>query len=555
MADLDPESPRRILLLVTTGGFTHAAPVLEIGAVLASRGHEIQFATNAGQESWTADYPFIKTVHTVGPAAKEEDMDAHYDRMRVWRVSQGMSKVMKSKTLFDSFWPDAYRKLRELCLDDKTRPHFIIADFFADAAARDMLIQFNVQIAIVFPQMPHIMAPAPYHPGQPGFQCDMTVTSEHASLASRFRNELVMFWALPTLISYILWTKRQRAAAGVYYPLPLHTKPDYLVLVNSFWGLEAPKELPPLIAPVGPILADKYPPLDDDLSSFLKTHDKTMYLSLGTHVCIPTDELEMVLLGLIQALDAGHINGVIWAVPRKPRAKFDFTKTFTRANGSLVSVADVLIDKHPDFRTPVFAPQRAVLDHAHTVLFLTHGGGSSANEALFHGVPVLAVGYFFDQLCNSARLAQAGVGLQLDKGELSPAAISSSIAQIRADLDGSIARNVRRLKRIAGIASRRKHLAADMIEEVMVDQQLRFKDGKEQRPMHLQTADARMPVWKAKNWDMWFVGLSGLAVTGVASWWMATEGYKRLPEVIGRAANLAKDYSHELISKGIQGRG
>ncbi|KAM5355523.1 hypothetical protein ACJ41O_002169 [Fusarium nematophilum] len=547
MADNDYR--RRILLLVTTGGFTHAAPVLEIGAVLASRGHEIQFATNAGQESWASSYPFIKTIHTVGPAAPEDEMDSHYDRMRLWSHKQGFAPVMKSKYLFDRFWTDAYRCLRGLCEDGATRPDFIIADFFADSVARDMLKQFGIQMASVWPQMPYVMAPVSYQPGQPGFQADGALTSEHASLASRFRNELVVLWALPTVIPFLGWTRRMRAEAGVDYTHPVLSKPDYLVLVNSFWGLEAPKELPPLIVPVGPILSDEYPPLDGDLAQFLEEHDKTVYVSLGTHVCLPAEELEKVLLGLARALDAGSINGVIWAVPRKPRANFDVSRSYALADGSTLSVADLLRDAHPHFRLPVFAPQRAILAHPGTKLFLTHGGGSSANEAVFHGKPVLAVGYFFDQLCNSVRLVEAGVGLSLDKFHLAPAPIADAICQIATDADGTFARNVRRMQRIAGLNSRRKQLAADLVEEVMADQELRLRDGVELRPMHLQTADVRMPIWKAHNWDMWLISLTALAAGGVASWWMAREGWRKLPGIVAHSIRAAKSFAKEFLDK------
>ncbi|KAF5971822.1 UDP-glucuronosyltransferase 2C1 microsomal [Fusarium bulbicola] len=488
MAD-SPGFRRRILLLATTGGFTHAAPVLEIGAVLASRGHGVQFATCAGQEDWTANYPFIKTVYTVGPAASEDDLDVHYESMRLWRHEHGFGPMMRSKYFFDNFWTDTYKSLRSLCGNESTRPDFIVADFFADSAARDMLKQFNIQLASVWPQMPYTMAPVSYHPGQPGFQADGALTSEHASLSSRFWNEFVVLAALPTIIPWLIWTKRMRVDAGVNYSHSLLSKPDYLVLVNSFWGLEAPKELPPLMAPVGPILSDEYLPLDQDLAQFLSSHDRTIYVCLGTHVNLPGEELEKYLLGFIQALDEDSINGVIWSIPQKPRANFDILKSYSLSDGSSISITDLLNDSHPHFRLPIFAPQRAILAHPNTVLFLTHGGGSSANETLFHGTPVLAIGYFFDQLCNSARLKAAGVGMSLDKSYLTPSSISSAIAEIINDEDGSFAMNVRRMQGIAALNSKRKHLAADLIEEVMIDQELRLKKGVELRPMHLQTAD------------------------------------------------------------------
>jgi hypothetical protein len=34
---------------------------------------------------------------------------------------------------------------------------------------------------------------------------------------------------------------------------------------------------------------------------------------------------------------------------------------------------------------PTFAPQRAILEHESTNIYYIHGGGSSANEGLFHG--------------------------------------------------------------------------------------------------------------------------------------------------------------------------
>lgn len=93
----------------------------------------------------------------------------------------------------------------------------------------------------------------------------------------------------------------------------------------------------------------------------------------------------------------------------------------------------------PDLMFPLFAPQRAVLEHKNTVLFLTHGGSSSANEALYHGVPVLALGFFFDQLSNSARLRNAGVGLSLDKSSYTSSEICDSITLIVKDADGRFA--------------------------------------------------------------------------------------------------------------------
>ncbi|RKU48802.1 hypothetical protein DL546_006141 [Coniochaeta pulveracea] len=496
-------------------------PVLEVCRVLAHRGHTIEFATCAGQEGWVKDFPFVSRVHSFGEGPTEAECEAHYRRMLKHNPEEGIGSIMQSKYLWDSGWPDVYTRLKALCSDKTTRPDYIVADFFVDAAALDMQVEFRVPCAVMYPQMPFLMAPSPYIPGQPGFQVEMTaLTSEHASLWARFRNEMVLLWALPHIIPWMRWRTAMRRKLGVKHKVPAGPKPSYLVLVNSFFGLEIPKDLPPLIAAVGPVLSDEYPPLGETYSRFLNSHTRTIYIALGTHVILPEGDLFKLLSGLILALDAGFIDAVIWSVSKTPRKEFNTAQTLHRANGDVIRVGDLMEGKHPDFMFPVFAPQRSILDHPSTALYLTHGGGSSAQEALFHGVRVLTLGIFFDQLSNSAKLRMAGVGMSLDKFKYSAEEVCTKVGDLVQDTTGHIARNVERMRRIARVASRRKELAADLIEEVMYDTELRFdEDGKELLPMHLQTADARMSAFRAKNWDLCTAAVGIAVVPFVVLWY------------------------------------
>jgi hypothetical protein len=494
----------------------NAAPVLEICRVLAERGHVVEFATNAGQEEWAKYCPSIRTVYPFGPGPSDEEIEAHYRRMLSWSPADGLSSIMKSKYLWDSYWTDTYLHLKKIMSNPATRPDFIVADFFADTAVKDMMVEFGVPIAIVWPQMPFLMAPVSYIPGQPGFQIDMSLTSEHASIASRIRNEMVLFWALLSLLRWMKWTKDMRTKAGVMYKSPSDPKPDYLVLVNSFFGLEVPKDLPPSIVPCGPILADAYPELDDQHAKFMDRHKRVLYVALGTHIILEGADVVKVLEGILQALEQQHIDGVIWAVGSFPRKEFPLTQRFARAGQCSHTLGEMLDHADPDFMFPLFTPQRAVLEHQNTVLFLTHGGSSSANEALYHGTPVLTLGFFFDQLSNSARLRSAGVGLSLDKSHYTSSEIGDSIATIVRDCDGKFAQDVKRMKGIARISSRRKHLAADMIEQSMIDEEYRFLNSKTMHPRYLQTADMRMSRWRAKNWDLRLLASSTLLVAAAS---------------------------------------
>ncbi|HZY68333.1 MAG TPA: nucleotide disphospho-sugar-binding domain-containing protein, partial [Devosia sp.] len=57
-------------------------------------------------------------------------------------------------------------------------------------------------------------------------------------------------------------------------------------------------------------------------------------------------------------------------------------------------------------------PQLAILER--TAVFLTHGGLNSVHEALWHGVPMVAVPQQIEQLNNSNAMAAAGAGLVID---------------------------------------------------------------------------------------------------------------------------------------------
>lgn len=77
----------------------------------------------------------------------------------------------------------------------------------------DARTEFNVPIAILWPQMPFLMLNSSYIPGQSGLQIDMTITSEHASIASGLRNEFVILRSIVTALKYAWWCTSLRRRA------------------------------------------------------------------------------------------------------------------------------------------------------------------------------------------------------------------------------------------------------------------------------------------------------------------------------------------------------
>jgi MGT family glycosyltransferase len=81
------------------------------------------------------------------------------------------------------------------------------------------------------------------------------------------------------------------------------------------------------------------------------------------------------------------------------------------------------VEVHPSI------PQLAVLASASA--FITHAGMASCSEALWFGVPTIAIPQAVDQFRNAAMLEALGVGRQLSAADqLSPAALRGAVESV-----------------------------------------------------------------------------------------------------------------------------
>ncbi|KAI9662564.1 MAG: UDP glycosyltransferase 8 [Bathelium mastoideum] len=486
---------------------------MQVCDILAQRGHVVDFATLETRESLASPYPFLSTVYTLGRGITAAEDERLYSRLNEWdsNTVEGKRTIAWVKQFHDSFWPETYHKLKLVL--QKARPDLVFADYQVEAA-RDVTHEARIPLVVMWCQMPWLLMPQKYIPGQPGMQ-QRCLTSENASIYDRLFDATYLLRAAPYFLQYLTWMRKMRQKAGVVNPSK-GSKPDHLLLVNSFWGLEPAKDLPPLAHAVGPLLSDSFAPLDPKSKTFLDAHRRVAYVAFGTHVLFTTERLNKLIGGLDAAIKGGQIDGVFWAIKDASRACVIQAATAPISNGP--TCKELFSNRFAKWFFADYAPQRAVLDHPSAKIFLTHAGPSSANEAIFHGVPMIAIGIYGDQLPNSLRLVEAGIAISLDKNQFTAASVSSSISRILNDDGYCFERNVLRMQRIAQVASRRKNLAADLIEEYLFDWELRFEHtqtwspedetydrGKELRPMHLQTADARMSWFKRNNFDLCLV--------------------------------------------------
>ncbi|XP_030580149.1 UDP-glucuronosyltransferase 2A2-like isoform X3 [Archocentrus centrarchus] len=124
-------------------------------------------------------------------------------------------------------------------------------------------------------------------------------------------------------------------------------------------------------------------PLPQHLEDFVQSSGEHGFIlmSLGTFVT----ELPADLANEIAAAFAKLPQKVIW--------KYKGDRPATLGNNTL------LVD---------WMPQNDLLGHPKIKLFVAHGGTNGVQEALYHGVPVVGIPFFFDQYDNLLRLKDRG---------------------------------------------------------------------------------------------------------------------------------------------------
>jgi len=71
------------------------------------------------------------------------------------------------------------------------------------------------------------------------------------------------------------------------------------------------------------------------------------------------------------------------------------------------------LDCPPNVIVRKWFPQVDILGHPNCVLFITHGGIHSTEEAIYFGVPMLVISVFGDQLHNSLVMQNRGAAIRI----------------------------------------------------------------------------------------------------------------------------------------------
>ncbi|XP_072014710.1 UDP-glucuronosyltransferase 2B33-like isoform X2 [Amphiura filiformis] len=176
-------------------------------------------------------------------------------------------------------------------------------------------------------------------------------------------------------------------------------------LINTDFVLDFPRPVLPNTALVGGLTAAQGKPLSSDWEDFLQSagDDGVVLFSMGSYATGIDEDIAALFAGAFAQLP----QKVIWKLNGKP------SSTLT-AN---VKVVD-------------WIPQNDLLAHPQIKVFVYHCGLNGIWEAVYHGVPMVAIPLFGDQFDNAQRLVSRGMGVKVDIATLTSDELAEAIRTV-----------------------------------------------------------------------------------------------------------------------------
>ncbi|KAI8647360.1 hypothetical protein BD408DRAFT_439191 [Parasitella parasitica] len=494
--DLDPKI---IHISSTAGGISHIAWTLEIGKVLAERGHNVTFLTIDPFVRFGTPYePHIKTI-SIGPHISNVQFRDLFD----------------TEDAFSTKVTSAYKQVIE---DTYKRDYFAYKDIFSSSNTSIVICDqlslpcFDAAKELNIPMIIHMTmslsrdARAPFITF---YHLTDEPTTLHQSFCQRFYERYIL---LPKFIyryfPVAMAIKKARQEINVEGFDPLARDSNVIKMVNSFWGLESPRPVGPLVEYVGPVIGTSYDSLPSHLTNFMQQHQRVIYIAFGQMYTPNYQEFNVLLTSLLETYENGYYDGFIWSLSENSRR--GLPEQIKTNSGKVYFIQELLQGNYADLRFELWSPQFAILDHDHCKLFISHGGASSIHESLYNGVPLLLHPFTSDQPANAHNIANAGVALVLDRKAHNVTDTFEKLRAILLDKDDYFASNMEGMQKLVQLKSKRKHYAADIIEEVMYTVRNRSDIW------HRREAMEKMSWFKATNWDIDLAAIVAALVVAIS---------------------------------------
>uniref|UniRef100_A0A1Y9HAI0 Uncharacterized protein n=1 Tax=Anopheles farauti TaxID=69004 RepID=A0A1Y9HAI0_9DIPT len=206
-----------------------------------------------------------------------------------------------------------------------------------------------------------------------------------------------------------------------------------LILVNSHFSLSFPRPyLPNLIEIGGFHVNRKVNPLPEvrlqvlnlqAMTSFIAKHNTTLP---GHQNIIEQSEHGVIYFSMGSNLKPSKMD---------KQKRDDVIKVLSTVKQNIIWKWDddtLVLDKKK-FLLGKWFPQDDILAHPNVKLFITHGGLLSCTESIHHGVPIVGIPIFGDQLLNMAKAEQSGWGVGVAYTDLNERTFSKAINKVLGD--------------------------------------------------------------------------------------------------------------------------
>lgn len=286
---------------------------------------------------------------------------------------------------------------------------------------------------------------------------------------------------------------------------PMGKWKDSVKMFNTAFGIQQGRPLGPLVEFVGPIVKHHIPTMSPDLQNFYDSHRSVAYIAFGQHAIMTSNDVKMLITGLLESYENEEIDGIVWAT-RGLENTFP-EKIVTQSNTTYDVKRFFNYNNQSDIVFLHWAPQMAILNHPSTSFFISHGGSGSLYESLYSGVRMVIFPFFGDQLGAAVTGEKNGYAVRLDYRATQDEA-TRIIRKVARDEDNSLQKNADRFKALLQIRSKHGVLkGADLVEEVLFLQE----NGK---VLHRRDVREDMSFIKANNLDIYAFVLT-VALSGV----------------------------------------
>ncbi|KAJ9054261.1 hypothetical protein DSO57_1016569 [Entomophthora muscae] len=443
--------PLKIAIHSSSPSKSHVVPILEISEVLIARGHSVTFAAHDNTLAFIKGYSVEQDSFGFSPGDRDVSINSTLQQQDLFE------KLEESFKLAADYQRGIYAETISPFLKflrDK-RPDVIICDHAAPicldlANAKGIPLVISLQALGIQDWEVASYLTANFLPGP--------LTTRSMTIRDRARDLYNKHFRLKKLMGPVRTLFRDlRREYQLAVHQPIYELSNYgLTISCSFVGFEPAQPLDPRSQLIGPIISSMPSQKNPSIAAFLNSHRRVLYIASGSMLAVDPANIQLLLQAALDSISDDVIDGLIWGLGETdPKAfpksvAYNGKEILTRAlfDSSFVRILD-------------WAPQKQILDHKNTRLFISHGGLASCLEAINSQTPIIGMSLAFDQYKNIAKLVHNNIGQAIDH----TTSLKETIATILEDKGGMYKANLQRMKILSHFGQRKLSLAADMVEE------------------------------------------------------------------------------------------